>query len=334
MQHRTSPAGRRPTWAMDLALVGVAASWGVNHVVVKHTLANMMPLAFNALRFGLASATLLGILWLVEGDVGVKRRDLWPVLGVGVLGHTVYQTLFITGLSFTTAGKTSVILAVSPVFVACLERLLGIGTYRWRAWVGVLASLAGVILITGGGRGGLTLSGGQLRGDLLVLAAAACWGGYTVAARPLLDRYSPLRVTALTMSAGTIPMILLSAPVLMAQDWGRVTATSWAALVYSYSVPIVVGYLVWSWGIQRIGSGRTAIYSNLSPLVASLLGWALLGERWSAPQVAGGLLIPLGIAQVRADGGVDRRIDARGQGGVGRWTRVDDRGPETGRRVL
>ncbi|MEW5933633.1 MAG: DUF441 family protein, partial [Bacillota bacterium] len=96
MQHLTSPAGRRPTWAMDLALVGVAASWGVNHVVVKHTLANMMPLAFNALRFGLASATLLGILWLVEGDVGVKRRDLWPVLGVGVLGHTVYQTLFIT----------------------------------------------------------------------------------------------------------------------------------------------------------------------------------------------------------------------------------------------
>ncbi|MDI7250730.1 MAG: DMT family transporter, partial [Bacillota bacterium] len=149
-----------------------------------------------------------------------------------------------------------------------------------------------------------------------------------------LDRYSPLRVTALTMSAGTIPMILLSAPVLMAQDWGRVTATSWAALVYSYSVPIVVGYLIWSWGIQRIGSGRTAIYSNLSPLVASLLGWALLGERWSAPQVAGGLLIPLGIAQVRADGRVDRRIDARGQGGVGRWTRVDDRGPETGRRVL
>lgn len=290
----------RSAWAVDLALVGVAASWGLNHVVVKYALADMRPLAFNALRFGLASGTLLLILRLVEGDVGVGRRDVGAVLAVGLLGHTVYQSLFITGLSLTTAGKTSVILAMSPAFVACLEHVLGRGTCGPRAWAGVAASLAGVTLMTVAGEGGLALSAGELRGDLLVLAGAVCWAGYTVAARPLLGRYSPLKVTALTMAAGTVPLILLSSPALLAQDWRAVAGTSWAVLLYSYSVPIVAGYVVWSWGIQRVGSGRTAIYVNLSPLVASLLGWAALGERWSALQVAGALLILLGIAQVRA----------------------------------
>ncbi|HHY95915.1 MAG TPA: EamA family transporter [Firmicutes bacterium] len=97
---------RIPLWVTDLSLAGVAATWGLNHVIVKHTLANMHPLAFNAIRFGLASLTLLVILRLAEGGparssgrgaarssgqgaaggMWVRPVDTRPLIGVSLLG--------------------------------------------------------------------------------------------------------------------------------------------------------------------------------------------------------------------------------------------------------
>lgn len=310
---------RIPLWVTDLSLAGVATTWGLNHVIVKHTLTNMHPLAFNAIRFGLASLTLLVILRLAEGGpargsgrgaarssrlgaaggMWVRPVDTRPVIRVSLLGHTLYQLCFIMGLSLTTAGKTAVILAVSPACVACLEHFTGRERYSHRSWAGILASLLGVALVTAGGKDGLSLAGGELRGDLLVLAATVCWAGYTVTSRPLLHSYSALRITALTISVGTVPLIFVSWPTLMHQPWAEVTSTSWAALLFSFAVPVVIGYILWSWGIQRLGSGRTAIYGNLSPLVASFVGWIVLGETWSLLQLAGAGLILFGITQVR-----------------------------------
>lgn len=311
---RPSPLSRaRPLWLVDLSLVGVAVAWGANNVVIKHALTSIDPLAFNAFRFGLGSLTLLLILWVVERDLRLQGRDLWLAIGVGVLGHTLYQYCFIIGLSLTTAGKTAVILAISPVCVACGERLAGRERYSWIAWAGAAASLLGVVLVTAGavspsGAAPLTASAqallttGERRGDLLILVATLCWAGYIAASRPLLARYSVLKVTTITMSIGAFPLILASWPSLMRQPWHNVTLASWAALAFSYAVPLVLGYLIWSWGIQRIGSTRTAIYLNLCPLVASVLGWLTLGESWTPLQMAGAALVLLGITQVRKGG--------------------------------
>ena len=300
----------RPLWLVDLSLVGVAVAWGANNVVIKHALASIDPLAFNALRLGLGSLTLLLILWLVERDLRLQRRDLWLAIAVGVLGHALYQYCFITGLSLTTAGKAAVILAISPVCVACGERLAGRERYSWIAWTGAAVSLLGVVLVTAGtaGPSGATplpagtqalLAASARRGDLLILVATLCWAGYIAASRPLLARYSVLKVTTITMSLGALPLVLVSWPSVMRQPWHHVTLSSWAALAFSYAVPLVLAYLIWSWGIQRIGSTRTAIYLNLCPLVASVLGWLTLGESWTPLQVAGAVLVLLGIRQVR-----------------------------------
>lgn len=288
------------TWAVELSLVGVAIIWGLGYVVVKHALAEMHPLAFNALRLGLASVTLLLILWLVERDLHVKAGDVWPVMGVGLLGHTFYQVCFIVGLNFTTAGSSAALLAVSPAWVAFLEQVTGRGSYSCRGWVGVVVSLMGVVLITTGGRCGPLVAQANLKGNLLTLLSTVCWAGYTVGTRPLLSRYSVLKVTTLSMVYGTLPLLLISWPAVMRQDWHAVTGVSWLELFFSFALPLVVGHVLWGWGVQQIGSGRTAIYCNLSPIVGSLTGWLTLGEKWSPWQVAGAFAILVGVALVRA----------------------------------
>lgn len=288
-----------PVWFVDLGVAFAALTWGINHAVVKHALESMQPLAFNSIRLGIGSMALLLVLWLAERDFSLDRQDVLLTILVGFLGHTCFQILFILGLNLTTAGKTSVIFALSPTFAAFMEQVAGTGRYTLRGWLGTLVSLGGVALVTVSRKTGAT-GGGLSPGDLLELLATICWAAYTVMARPLLRKYSPLKVTALTMVSGAIPLVAFSAPALLREDWRAVTGAAWASLAFSTCFPIVICYVLWSWGIQRIGSGRTVIYNNLSPLAGSLSSWVILRETWTLAQVAGAALVLSGVAQVRA----------------------------------
>jgi drug/metabolite transporter (DMT)-like permease len=62
---------------------------------------------------------------------------------------------------------------------------------------------------------------------------------------------------------------------------------------------LALAYMIWSTGVQRIGSARTSVYSNLTPVVAMIIGAVLLGERVSGWQLAGAVLILAGLAVAR-----------------------------------
>jgi O-acetylserine/cysteine efflux transporter len=75
----------------------------------------------------------------------------------------------------------------------------------------------------------------------------------------------------------------------------------WLGIGYASFLSIVYGYFAWSYALGRVGVARTAVYSNLTPIVALAAGWAMLGERPVAPQLAGVLLILTGVFLVRAE---------------------------------
>ncbi len=274
----TSPLRPSLFSTMDLFLLGVVVVWGVNFSVLKFALAEMSPLAFNGLRFLLASSTMLILTRVLEGDLRVRRHDLPRLALIGLIGHTAYQLFFITGLNYTQAGHSALILGLTPVFVALIGLGMGIERVRPRVWVGIWLSFSGIVLVTSGAGDGLRLGGPTLQGDLLTVAATLCWASYTVLAQPLLRRYSPLKLTALTMALGTGPLLVVSVPAWMAQDWGRVTGIGWLALLYSYSLAIVGAYTVWYVSVQRVGSARTAVFSNLVPVVGLIAAWLMRGE--------------------------------------------------------
>jgi len=284
---------------VDLGVAFVAVTWGVNHAVIKRSIETLEPMVFNGIRLGVGSLVLLFVEWLSERDLRIEKRDALTVIAIGLLGHTAYQLSYIAGVNTTTAGKTAVIAALSPTLVAIIERLAGTSLYTARGWIGILSSLCGVALITLSGGTGI-LGDRSFGGEPLVLISTLCWAGYTVAARSLLEKYSTLKVTSLTMSAGAIPIVALSIPAFARQDWGSVDGPAWMGLAFSCCFAIVIGYVLWSWGIQRIGSGRTAIYSNLSPLAGSLAGWLALGETWTPAQLVGAVLVLSGVTQVRS----------------------------------
>jgi drug/metabolite transporter (DMT)-like permease len=159
-----------------LALVAV---WELNFPLVKLAFREMPPMAFNALRFGGATA-FLGLALRRTGGGTRVPRTAWPgLIGLGLIGHGLYQIEFINGLAMTTAGNAALILAMVPLFVAVLSAARGTDHLRPTTWMGILFAFAGVVILTTS-RVGFRLSLVTLAGDALILLCSVAWAVHTV----------------------------------------------------------------------------------------------------------------------------------------------------------
>ncbi|MCW5851161.1 MAG: DMT family transporter [Anaerolineae bacterium] len=282
---------------VDLGMLAVVVFWGVNFPLVKGALREFDALAFAGLRFALVTVCMAALAWTREGDLRPRPGDLWKIMGLGLLGNGVYQLTFMLGLARTSASNASLMIATAPIFVALTAALLGEHIHRW-AWIGIVLSFLGIALVIQGGAGA-QLSAEHLVGDLIALAGAAAWGAYTALLRPFLKVYSPLKLNALTMLLGTFPLFIAAAPAMSHIPWGGISAAAWLVLLYSALFSVVVAYNIWNWAVHRVGSARTAVYSNLVPVVALLTSAILLGERMAPLQFVGAAVVITGIVLTR-----------------------------------
>lgn len=282
----------------DALLALMAVLWGVNIIVVKAALVVFQPLAFNAVRFPIASLALLALAIALKQRFP-ERRYLLGLALYGMLGNTLYQLGFIEGLGRTRAGNAALIMAANPVFTAVISHWAGHERFPMRDQLGLLLSAAGVALVVFGSGQEMEF-GGTVMGDLMILFAVLCWSLYAVGSRPLVAAMGPINMTAWTTLFGTIPIVLFGVPSLMSQSWTAITPPAWGAVAYASLGAIVTGYLLWARGIQVLGSTRVAVYSNFTPLVAFLAAWPLLGETPSTWQILGGVSLFGGLYLTRS----------------------------------
>ena len=273
--------------------------WGVNFPLIKVGLAVVPPLAFNALRFPFAALALFLLFRASRITARPERRDLPAIIALGILGHVVYQALFIVGVSRTSAGNASLVLATSPAWTVALSAVTGQEKVTGPVWAGVGATIVGMALVVAGGQGA-SFGSATLAGDLLMLAAAVGWAAYTVGSRPLVYRYGPLPITAWTLWIGTVGVMILGAPGLSRLDPTVLTPGIWGTVLYAGVLSISVAYVLWNRGVRRLGNARTAVYSNLVPVVALLAAWVGLGERPTGLQVLGAAVILAGLRWTRS----------------------------------
>lgn len=293
--------GKSPRFSPDLAIVLLVLIWGSNFSVVKAALSEFSPLAFNATRFVLASVVMAVFLSIANVRPRFRKKDTLHLIGLGILGNVLYQALFIYGIDGTRAGNAALMLSTVPLIVTILSVGLKHETISRAGWAGVVLSIGGIALILWGSSRGLDFGSDTIRGDVTMLLAALAWSVYTVLSSPYVQEYGTLPVTAFTMWTGTLGLVAVSVPALLAQDWGTVSVGAWGGLVFSGALSIALAYILWYYGIRHLGSSRTAVYSNTVPVVALLVAWLTLGEVPTWVQVAGTVMIlgGIGLARVR-----------------------------------
>lgn len=282
----------------DLLLLLMTVIWGSNFIAIKHSLVDLHPLAFNWLRFAIASATLLIIALAMGESLKVSRADGWRLFGFGILANAIYQSLFITGLANTKTGNAALILATTPLFTAVISRLRRQEYFTSRGVIGLVLAFAGIVLIILSGQSALGF-GSTIYGDCLMLISTLCWSVYTVGAKDVVNRLGAMKATTLMMLMGTPVFLLVCAPALLSQRWAAIRPVAWGGLIYSALFAIALAHSIWNYGVRKIGSTRTAIYSNITPVVAMLFAWAALGEAPTSGQLAGAMIIFIGLYMVR-----------------------------------
>jgi DME family drug/metabolite transporter len=226
-----------------------------------------------------------------------ERRDgavpSWVIVIVGALGVLAYQPTFFAGTRLNgVAVGTVIALGSAPVFTGILNAVIRRSrpTSRWA--VATAIALAGVVLVSGVAGNG---SGQQIvpAGILASLGAGASYAVYAIASKLLLDRGWS---TSASMGAVFGVAAVFSVPVLLSTSLAWLaTPTGIVLVLWLGVVTIVVAYLLFGWGLQRLAPTTVSSLTLAEPLVATLLGLIVLRETLSAPAVVGLIIMAVGL---------------------------------------
>ena len=285
---------RRPT-TVEVMLLTTVLLWALNLSVTKYILTHgLAPLPYATVRYGLAGLIFVALTLIAERTLRVQRRHL-PLLALAAGTLWVNQLSFVFALDLTTASTIGLVLGAIPIFAALFGLALGTERPTGRFWIAAAMSAAGVALVAVGSGGEVS---GSSWGILLGLTTAASWAAYSVIVGPLMQSYSPSRMSAIVIPAAWVLIALTGIPQTADQEW-TLGWEIWTLLVLATLGPLVLTNVLWFRSIHRIGANKATLAANLQPFVAAVLAVILLSEPLSALQIAGGVLIALGILAVR-----------------------------------
>jgi drug/metabolite transporter (DMT)-like permease len=286
--------------ATDIFMLLAILCWAINFSFIKIALREFSPLAFNGIRLLFASLILIIALFVRGEGFYLAKSDIPKILFLAIIGNTAFQLLFIHGLNWTTASNTSVIMAMTPVFVALLSVLLKQEKIHWAGWLGIVISFIGFYFIITKQVGTFHFSWEELRGDLMILAGNFFWAIYTVFSKPFLEKISPLKWTSITLAVGTVFYLPFAALDIVRIQWSEISFQAWAALIYSGLFAIAICYVIWYASVRRVGNSKTAIYGYLTPIFTILFAYLLIAERITLLQIGGALIIFAGVYLTRS----------------------------------
>ena len=283
----------------NLALVAVAFAWGTMIPVITHLSHTWDPFFLGAVRYVGGVPLLFAALWLTEGFARpAVRPAVWRAMVPGWLGLAAFAFVYTIGVAHANPIIAAVLGAANPVIAAIVGGVVFRIPFDRRLTPAVVLAVLGCALATvDWSRGDFSL---QLRGgEPLVLIASSLWAWYSLAIHRWLGGWSQLRKAANTMAHGAVPLIV---GYFLAREVGWAQAApawpqGWDLGIFIWMIAgsVVVGLLLWNFGVAKTNLVIASLYTNLTPIVAIAL-LAIGGTAPTLAQIAGGALVIGGVA--------------------------------------
>jgi len=272
-----------------LALAAAVVFWGFSFIATKIALQSLTPFCLIFIRFFLASL-FFGFMLFGRSAPPVSQ-DTFRKLGLLALFQPGLYFFFETyGLKYSSATKTSLIIATIPIAVLLLSSMFLRERLRPINIIGIICSLIGVSLLVFGGSESGSL-GSLMSGDLLIAGAVLSASIYIIFARHLGQTISAMQITGLQIIYGTaifLPFFLWD---MNHVDWLNLAPRVLFSIVWLTVFATIGAFSCYNFALTRVAAARASVFINAIPLVTAFGAWLLLGEQLKPLQMTGGAVV-------------------------------------------
>jgi drug/metabolite transporter (DMT)-like permease len=288
-------AGSRGTAFLLLALATLF--WAGNWVLGRALRDDFEPAALNFWRWLIAVLALAPFAApRLRGQWDVIRRNAGLLCALSFLGVALFQWMIYAGLKTTTAVNAVLINSSFPAFMLLCSWAIERERATRRQVVGMLISLAGILVIMARGDPASLIRLEFHSGDAMILLAMPVWGVYSVLLKrrpPELDGIAFLFVISLIGALLILPAFALEA-------WH--SPPRWpgpagvAAALYVGLAASVAAFICWNRGVAIVGANAAGFTLHLLPAFGTLLAIVFLGESFHPFHAVGVATILAGVA--------------------------------------
>lgn len=277
-------------------LVLTMVIWGGTFIAGRLAVRDSSVFSIAFLRFAIAALLLLAISHQQgQGFPKLTMKDWWGIALLGLTGIFAYNGFFLGGLKLLPASRASLIVALNPIAIALSSALLFREPLSKLKLLGILTSLIGVSIILSKGNPIELLTTGISTGDLYLFGCVASWVSYTLIGKQVLKSVPTLTATTYSCFLGAVALLPIALQSGLLTDLPKLSFTAWLSTAYMGAIGTVIAFLWYSDGIQTLGASRTAIFTNLVPVSAVLMGVIGLGESFTPSIFIGGTLVISGV---------------------------------------
>lgn len=279
-----------------IKLLLTAVFWGGTFIAGRALAGEVAPFSAAFLRFAVATAFLFLFLLKSNGRIPtIQRKQMLPIIILGLTGVFAYNFLFFKGLEYIEAGRAAVIIANNPVFIALFSALLFNERLSRLQLCGILLSVIGAIVVVLRGNLAHLWAGSFGHGELFIFGCVLSWVTFSLVGKSVIAHISPLTAIFLAAVVGTV---LLSGPAVAEGLLTNIVLYSpenWVSIVYLGFFGTALGFVWYYDGIKALGPTKAGLFINFVPISAVVMAFFLLGEPITPSLFLGTFLVVTGV---------------------------------------
>ena len=269
--------------SVSVILAGVL--WGVISIFIK----TLSEAGFGSLQIAMLRMTTAAIIFTAviavkdPSKLRIRLKDIWMFVGTGIVSVVMFNTCYFYTVINSQASVAVVLLYTSPVFIMLLSAVIYKERITLKKIIALILTFAGCVFVTGLIGGSYTVTPKIL---LTGLGAGLFYGLYTIFGRAALKKYDTVTVTVYTF----IFAMLGSLPLGNIAGTFKVLKLNPVLILWCIGIGVVstvLPYFLYTWGLQRMESGKAAILVAVEPMVGAIMGMTLYREPHGAVKLIG-----------------------------------------------
>jgi len=276
------------------AVIGAVIIWGISFISTKIILESFTLGTYISIRFFL-SAVIFFFICLKKGFPKYSRQTNKKLFLLSFFQPFLYFIFETAGLSRTSASLASLLIAIIPVIVLIVARIIIKEKISRKNIFGIILSFLGIFFLVTGGKLEIPGESGTFIGNLMILGAVFSAAFYIVLGRNLGGEVSSFHLTASQIFYGALfflPFFFLN---LKSMNWAEIAPIALGALGFNTVCSTLGAFLLYNHGLTRLSAARASLFLNAVPLVTALTAWAVLGETLTLFQIGGGGLVIVSV---------------------------------------